>query len=84
VPLAHEGRTPNDAPSRARTVARAGTTKEGDAMTNDWTLRRCDSCGVLESDLRAVLVVDNHGDVVHLQDGLFRCGVVVDVDEVTP
>jgi hypothetical protein len=52
-------------------------------VTSDWCIRRCDSCGVLESDLHAVLVVDSQGDVVHLQDGLFRCGVVVDVDEVT-
>ncbi|MGD0287394.1 MAG: hypothetical protein ABSC31_13640 [Acidimicrobiales bacterium] len=53
-------------------------------MMQDWTLRRCEQCGVLESDLRAVLVVDNHGDVVHLQDGMFRCGLVVDVGQVTP
>ena len=54
-------------------------------MTTDWCIRRCDGCGVIESDLRAVLAVDSGGDVVHLRDGLFRCGRMVDVDEaVTP
>jgi hypothetical protein len=48
-------------------------------MTQDWTLRRCSVCGVLESDLRAVLVVDSVGDVVHLRDGLFACGVMAEV-----
>jgi predicted transcriptional regulator len=55
-------------------------------VTSDWILRRCESCGVLESDLRAVLVVDQHGDVVHVRDGMFPCGAIVDVlerDEVT-
>jgi hypothetical protein len=27
-------------------------------MMQDWTLRRCASCGILETDLRAVLVVN--------------------------
>jgi hypothetical protein len=75
--------SPDDPPRRAGTEAGASTEEEGETMTQDWTIRHCDSCGVLESDLRAVLVVDNQGDVVHLQDGLFRCGVVVEVDEVT-
>lgn len=50
-------------------------------MTTDWCIRRCDSCGILEADLRAVLVVDSGGDVVHLRDGLFRCGVMAEVDD---
>jgi hypothetical protein len=59
--------------------------KKAKPLTQDWMIRHCDSCGVLESDLRAVLVVDNHGDVVHLRDGLFVCGVMAEVvDEVTP
>ena len=71
----------------SRAVGRAGIQEsEGEAMMQDWTLRRCSECGVLESDQRAVLVVDRGGDVVHLRDGMFPCGVVVDVtqhDEVT-
>ena len=85
--MAHEARSPPDAPRRAGIEAGAGTEEEGDQMTGDWIMRRCDSCGVLGSDLRAVLVVDRDtGDVVHVA-GLSRCGIVVDVlerGEVTP
>jgi hypothetical protein len=82
LPLASEGRAQDDAPRRAGVEAGARTTKEeGDQVTTDWCIRRCDSCGILEADLRAVLVVDSGGDVVHLRDGLFRCGVMAEVDD---
>jgi hypothetical protein len=55
-------------------------------MTQVWIMRRCDSCGVLESDRDAEFVVERRiGDVdrvVHLVGGgLRQCGVLVVVDE---
>jgi hypothetical protein len=52
-------------------------------MTTDWCIRRCASCGVLESDLRASLVVERDtGNVVHIA-GVSRCGTMVDIPEDT-
>jgi len=52
-------------------------------MTRDWTLLRCSTCGVLESDLRASLVVERDtGNVVHIA-GVSRCGTMVDIPEDT-
>lgn len=59
-------------------MRRGDIEEKGDEVTQ---IRRCDVCGVAESDLLAVLVVDSGGDVVHLQDGMFRCGRMVAVDE---
>jgi hypothetical protein len=57
-------------------------------MTDAWQLRRCSTCGVLETDLAAHLVFDQGSDeIVHLRGGgLYRCGVLVPVDanEVVP
>jgi hypothetical protein len=52
--------------------------------TDIWTLRRCSSCGALESDAAVHLVVDpDSDDVLHIR-GLLRCGRMVAVDnEVT-
>jgi hypothetical protein len=54
-------------------------------MTNTFTPRHCAVCGALESDLATELVLDHDsGDVVHVRAGLYRCGVMVLADEVTP
>ncbi len=53
-------------------------------MTADWTLRRCGTCGVLETDPTAMFVFDQGcEEVVHVVNGMLRCGVLVVVDEVT-
>ena len=54
-------------------------------MIGDWELRKCDSCGRLESDPTVALVFDWYsGATVHLADGgIERCGALVPVTEVT-
>jgi hypothetical protein len=55
-------------------------------MTADWQIRRCDSCGALESDASVELVVEQRTGqpdrVVHVvAGGLRQCGVLVVVGE---
>ena len=55
-------------------------------MSDTWQLRRCDACGMLETDANAEFVVERRiGEVdrvVHLAGGgLRQCGVLVVVDE---
>ena len=56
LPMALEN-SPQDATNSCR-ARRAAAESEGDPMTGDWEQRRCDSCGILENDLNAVLVFD--------------------------
>jgi hypothetical protein len=58
-------------------------------MTETWQLRRCDSCGRLESDPTVELLVEQRSGqpdhIVHVVGGgLRKCGVMVVVDEVMP
>jgi hypothetical protein len=53
-------------------------------MTDAWQLRRCSTCGVLETDLTANFVFDQASEAVFHIRGFVRCGQLVAVDkEVT-
>src|ERR1035441_268610 len=81
LPMALEN-SPQDATNSCR-ARRAAADSEGDPMTGDWSLRRCASCGILESDPNAVLVFDwATGEIVHLaSNGVQRCGSLVVVND---
>ena len=81
LPLALEN-SPQDA-TNSRRGRRTATAGEGVQMIAGWSLRRCDSCGILESDPNAVLVFDWYsGQTVHLAGkGVLRCGALTAADD---
>jgi hypothetical protein len=57
-------------------------------MTVNWTIRRCDQCGRLESDPNVELIIERRNgepdQVVHVvAGGLRKCGVMVELVTVT-
>ena len=52
-------------------------------MTGALTIRVCSTCGAREDDLGATFVFDQASDeIVHLiGNGLYRCGVLVALDD---